>query len=87
LASNPVRALPVPLRMSTVLGLFWSALTGGPIRFIPLPVALSWAERHAAAGRRVWQGTQLLEQALDQVWRFLSREFSHRGIPLPESKK
>lgn len=83
MTGNPVRALPVPLRMSTVLGLLWSELTGGPTRFIPLPIALSWVERHAEGRGLVWLGSQLLDQALDKVWRFLSREFRQRGIPLP----
>jgi hypothetical protein len=84
--ANPVKPLPVPLRMSTVLGLLWSELTGGPIRFIPLPVALAWAARHMDARRRVWPGPVLVEHALDSTWRFLSRVFRERGIPVPESK-
>lgn len=72
---NPVRALPVPLRVSTVLALLWSELAGGPIRLIPLPLAVEWAERHGAEGRRTWKGSELLQQALDKVWRFLSQEF------------
>jgi len=71
--TNPVRALPVPLRVSTVLGLLWSTLVGGPIRFIPLPLALAWSDRHADDGLRRWKGPDLLEKALDQVWRFLSQ--------------
>lgn len=70
--TNPVRALPVPLRVSTALGLLWSDLVGGPIRFIPLPLALAWSDRHADDGRRRWKGSHLLEKALDQVWRFLT---------------
>lgn len=84
LANNPVQVLPVPLRISTVLGLLWSELNGGPIRFIPLPIALAWAKRHADARGPGWRGTQLLEQALDKVWQFLSREFTRRGIPAPK---
>jgi Fe-S-cluster containining protein len=83
--ANPVRPLPVPLRMSTVLGLLWSELNGGPIRFIPLPVALAWATRHAEARGLVWRGSALLEQALDNVWRFVSRIFRERGIAPPEA--
>src|SRR5256886_14680749 len=73
MVNNPVRPLPVPVRMSTVLGLLWSELSGGPARLIPLPVALEWAERHATEGARNWKGTSLLESALDKVWRFLSK--------------
>lgn len=72
---NPVRALPVPVRISTILSLLWSDLTGGPARLIPLPVALEWADRHAAESRRTWRGEELLQQALDHVWRFLGQEF------------
>lgn len=70
---NPVRLLPIPVRMSTALGLLWSDLVGGPLRFIPLPVALEWAERYGVESGRTWKGTHLLEQALDKVWRFLSQ--------------
>jgi len=73
MVNNPVRPLPVPVRMSTVLGLLWSELSGGPARLIPLPVALDWAERHATEGARTWKGTSLFESALDKVWRFLSK--------------
>jgi hypothetical protein len=44
------------------------------MRLIPLPLALLWAARHAAEGERTWKGTQLLEKALDKVWRFLSQQ-------------
>ncbi len=45
---NPVRPLPVPVRISTVLGMLWAELVGGPARLVPLPVALAWAARHEA---------------------------------------
>ncbi len=70
---NPVRPLPVPFRVSTVLGMLWGELVGGPARLIPLPVALAWAERHAAERQRVWKGVELFEQAMDKVWRYLAR--------------
>jgi Fe-S-cluster containining protein len=70
--NQPVRTVPVPLRVSTVLGLLWADLTSGPPRLIPLPLALDWADRHAAENRAGWTASRLLEQALDAVWRFLS---------------
>lgn len=78
LAANPVRPIPVAVRMSTALALLWSDLVGGPARLIPLPLALEWAVRHAAEGNRTWQGTQLFENALDKTWRLLSDAFAHR---------
>ncbi len=72
MVSNPVRPLPVPVRISTVLGLLWSELSGGPARLIPLPVALEWAERHAPEGAGTWKGASLFENALDKVWRLLN---------------
>ncbi|MDE3225794.1 MAG: YkgJ family cysteine cluster protein [Nitrospirota bacterium] len=95
LERNPVSPLPVPLRIGTVLALLWSDLGGGPARFIPLPLALEWAERHAQEGARSWKGRELLERALDKVWWYLSREITARqpaahgssipgqGIPQP----
>ena len=73
MVNNRVRPLPVPVRMSTVLGLLWSELSGGPARLIPLPVALDWAERHAPEVARTWKGAFLFENALDKVWRLLSK--------------
>jgi hypothetical protein len=67
---NPVQALPVPVRIGTILSMLWSHLTSGPVRLIPLPLALDWAERHADEGQRTWRGSALVQHALDQVWRF-----------------
>jgi len=79
MVKNQVQALPVPVRISTVLGALWSELVGGPARLIPLPIALDWAERHSAERSLVWKGTQLLDKALDKVWRYLSQELAHRA--------
>ena len=81
IVQNPVRPLPVPVRISTVLGMLWGELAGGPARLVPLPVALAWAERHEAERRRVWKGVELLDRAMDKVWRYLS------GASSAESKK
>ena len=79
MVKNQVQALPVPVRISTVLGALWSELVGGPARLIPLPIALDWAERHSAERSLVWKGTQLLDKALDKVWRYLNQELAHRA--------
>lgn len=78
LERNPVRPVPIPLRVGTVLALLWADLVGGPARFIPLPLAPEWAERHRQETGRTWQGRELLERALDKVWWFLSREVTAR---------
>jgi len=85
LARNPVRPLPVAVRMSTALALWWSELAGGPARLIPLPLALDWADRHAAEGERTWPGPQLLDKALDKVWRLLSETFAQQSRPSTET--
>jgi Fe-S-cluster containining protein len=74
MVNKPVRAIPVPLRASTILGLLWSDLTGSPPRLIPLPIALDWADRHASENRAGWKAGDLLDRALDKVWRFLSQQ-------------
>lgn len=76
LVKNPVEQIPVPVRIGPALGLLWGELTKMPARLIPLPMALDWAERHQGENQSTWQGTQLLDQALDKVWRFLSQAFS-----------
>ena len=80
---NPVRTIPVPIRMGTVLGMLWAELVGGPVKLIPLPLALAWAERHPAQRMRQWKGPDLLEKAIDKVWRYLSREIQSRAKRQP----
>ena len=75
LVQNPVTPLPVSMRISSILGLAWGTLTNSPPRLIPLPIALEWAERHEEESRRTWPGSALLDQVLDNMWRFLSQTF------------
>ena len=79
LVNNPVEQIPVPVRISPALGLLWGEVTNAPARLIPLPVALDWAERHRPENLATWRGTQLLDQALEKVWRFLSQAFHDRS--------
>lgn len=79
LVQNPVTPLPVSMRIGSILGLVWGTLTGSPPRLIPLPLALDWAEQHEEESRRTWPGPALLDQVLDNIWRFLSQEFANRG--------
>jgi Fe-S-cluster containining protein len=74
-AANPVEPIPVPVRVGPVLGLLWGELTESPARLIPLPTAIEWADRHQGENRAAWPGTELLDRALDKVWRFLSQAF------------
>jgi hypothetical protein len=39
---------------------------------------LEWAERHEEESRRTWPGSSILDQVLDNMWRFLSQEFQKR---------
>ena len=73
MVKNPVEQIPVPVRIGPALGLLWGELTTTAPRLIPLPIALDWAERHQKENHSTWQGTQLLDQALDKVWRYLSQ--------------
>ena len=79
LARNPVMPLPVSMRISSILGLVWGTLTSSPPRLIPLPMALEWAERHEEESRQTWSGSSLLDQVLDNMWRFLSQAFQKRS--------
>ena len=79
MAQNPVTPLPVSMRISSILGLVWGTLTSSPPRLIPLPIALEWAERHEKESRRTWPGSSLLDQVLDNMWRFLSQAFQKRS--------
>jgi Fe-S-cluster containining protein len=79
MAENPVEPIPVAVRIGTVLGLLWSALTGDAPRLIPLPLALDWARQHRKAAGRRWAGSHLVDRMLDGVWRILNQEFERRG--------
>ena len=78
MVQNPVSPLPVSMRIGSILGLAWGTLTSSPPRLIPLPMALEWAERHEEESRQTWPGSSLLDQILDNMWRFLSQEFTKR---------
>ena len=78
IADNPVQALPVPVRIGTVLGLVWASLMNSTPRLIPLPLALDWAEQHRQESAQTWTGSALIDQMLDKMWRFLSQEFINR---------
>lgn len=78
MASNPVRPLPVSVRIGTALGLLWSDLVGEAPRLIPLPLALDWVDRHRTEGRTEWKGTELLDKSLDKVWRLLSQALTKK---------
>ncbi len=78
LVQNAVTPLPVPMRIGSILGLVWGTLTSSPPRLIPLPMALEWAERHEEESRLTWPGASLLDQVLDNMWRFLSQAFQKK---------
>ena len=80
MVQNPIAPLPISMRIGSILGLLWGTLTSSPPRLIPLPMALEWAERHEEESRKTWPGSSLLDQVLDNMWRFLSQEFTNRGM-------
>lgn len=73
--NRDITPIPAPVRMSPILGLLWGELTDTPPRLIPLPIVLEWVERHGRENDQTWQGSQLLDSALDKVWRYLSQSF------------
>ena len=78
MVQNPISPLPISMRIGSILGLLWGTLTSSPPRLIPLPMALEWAERHEEDSRTTWPGSSLLDHVLDNMWRFLSQEFTNR---------
>ena len=76
LIANPIDTIVPPIQMSTVLALLWQDVTNTSTRLIPLPLALEWADSRAGTNEPMWKGTQLFDQALDTVWRFMSQSFS-----------
>jgi Fe-S-cluster containining protein len=76
--SNPVTPLPVAVRVSTALGLLWAELKNDAPRLIPLPLAIEWAKRHENERALTWRGTELLDRALEKVWRLLAQAMGNR---------
>lgn len=83
MAMNPVVPIPVPVRIGPALGFLWGELTNTQPKLIPLPIALDWADQHQQENHKTWQGTQMLDAALDKVWRFLSQRFQQTGNKPP----
>jgi Fe-S-cluster containining protein len=73
--SNPVTPLPVAVRVSTALGLLWADIKKDVPRLIPLPVAIEWVRRHEHEQTSTWPGTELLDRALEKIWRLLGQAF------------
>ncbi len=71
--NNPVRTLPVPFRIGTVLSLMWATITGGAARLIPLPVALDWADRHVGENGARHSGATLLHMGMGTILGLLRR--------------
>ena len=74
LIRNPVNLIPPPLRIGTVLSKLWSDCHQGPVRLIPLPYALDWANARESRNTRTWAGPELLSRALDSAAQFLHHQ-------------
>ena len=81
MVENPVKPVPISVRIGTVLGLLWASISGSSPRLVPLPLALDWARQHRKAGMQQWTGSHLIDRMLDTMWRILSHEFERRGQP------
>ncbi len=64
---RPVRCVPMPVPLSAPLAQLTAELTGMRRCFIPLTLALRWAEEHRELGARTWPGTELFERFLGQL--------------------
>ena len=73
MVQNEISPIPAPVRVSPVLGLLWGELTSSPPRLIPLPIVLDWVERNFRENEKTWRGSDLLDSALDKIWRYLSQ--------------
>lgn len=74
LIRNPVSPIPAPFRMGSVLSKLWADCCQGPVRLIPLPFALDWANAKESENSRTWAGPELLSRALDAAAQFLQRQ-------------
>jgi Fe-S-cluster containining protein len=76
LIRNPVNPISSPFRIGTVLSKLWADCYKGPIRLIPLPIALDWAKAGESRSTQTWAGPELLSRALDAAAQFLQRQTS-----------
>ncbi|MCA9460492.1 MAG: YkgJ family cysteine cluster protein [Nitrospira sp.] len=75
-ANQDIHPIPVPVRIGTVLSHLWSTLHQGPIRLIPLPYALLWADNSPVKEEATLSGPQLLQQALETTAQYLQHASS-----------
>lgn len=73
MVENEISPIPAPVRVSPVLGLLWGELTSSPPQLIPLPIVLDWVKHHPQENEKTWRGSDLLDAALDKIWRYLSQ--------------
>ena len=71
MGNNSIEELHIPLRAGTVLSLLWADLTKGPVRLVPLPMAIEWAETHQDLNTPSWMGTDLMNRAMEALGNFL----------------
>ena len=75
-AKQPVAAISMPFRMSTILSHLWAGYQGGPIRLIPLPYILDWGRQSESMTQTTMPGPKLLQRALEMMATFLHRSSS-----------
>ncbi len=69
--NHPIEALHIPLRAGTVLSLLWSTLSHEPVRLLPLPLAIEWAETHQHLNTSNTRGTDLMNSAMEALGTYL----------------
>ncbi len=84
---HPVQELHIPLRAGTILSMLWKELTGGPLRLIPLPIAITWAESHQSQNQQTWKGMEIFNRALEGLEKYLHQMLNTASIPHPEKKR
>ena len=69
--NNPIEELHVPLRAGTALSFLWSTLSHEPVRLLPLPLAIEWAEMHQHLNTPSQRGTDLMNSAMEALGTYL----------------
>jgi Fe-S-cluster containining protein len=64
---HAIAHVPTPPLMSPKLAQLTAELSGGTAQLIPLPLALDWAEQHAALAMQTWPGVELLGGLLQSL--------------------
>ncbi len=83
---NPIEELHIPLRAGTVLSLLWANMNKKPVRLLPLPLAVEWAETNQHLNTSSQTGADLINNVMEALGTYLQYTLVSHGIKKASSK-